>query len=238
MSDQSDRERIRLVLLDDHLLFREGLVRLLASEPGFELVADCGAPSEALEALNGATVDVVLVNLRLANIRHKNGDGFISAARRAGYPGNFLIVTSDIDAAASALAIKRGASGVFSESKSSTRLIQAIRMVADGEVWIDQSVMRLMADRYPQHEVGQWSGLTEREGAVLQGVLEGLTNKRIGNRLAASESAIKATIQQLFSKTGVRTRSQLVRAALEGALGADAKPMADIRKVSAAAEAT
>jgi DNA-binding NarL/FixJ family response regulator len=77
-----------------------------------------------------------------------------------------------------------------------------------------------MADRVDQREEERVSPLlTEREQQVLRGIFEGLTNKEIGAQLGVTDGAVKATLQQLFQKTGVRTRSQLVRIALEGSLG-------------------
>jgi len=89
-----------------------------------------------------------------------------------------------------------------------------------GEIWVDPKVIQLMADRVDQREDERVSPLlTEREQQVLRGIFEGLSNKEIGAQLGVTDGAVKATLQQLFQKTGVRTRSQLVRIALEGSLG-------------------
>src|SRR5579864_4842944 len=109
-----------------------------------------------------------------------------------------------------------GAAGIFLESESSTRLIQAIRLVAAGEAWIDQKLIQQLAGRYPHDEDRWWDTLMQREQAVLKGIVDGLSNREIGIQVGVSESTIKAILQQLFNKTGVRTRSQLVRIALEG----------------------
>jgi two-component system nitrate/nitrite response regulator NarL len=215
MTEPSDLRRTRLVLLDDHGLFRESLSYLLASEPDFEVVGQCSTSAEALELLDGTAVDLVLLEFRIGTERC---DEFISAARQAGYQGKFLLVTGGIDPARSAAALKLGASGIFLKCNSSSRLVQAIRVVASGDAWVDQRVMQLIADRYPQHEDQRLGCLTDREQIVLKGLLNGLTNKRIGRQVGVSESAIKATLQQLFDKAGVRTRSQLVRATLDGSL--------------------
>ena len=98
----------------------------------------------------------------------------------------------------------------------SARLMQAIRLVATGEAWVDQKVIQLLADRYPKYEDRWWGTQTPREQAVLKGIVDGLSNRKIGTKIGTSESTIKATVQQLFNKAGVRTRSQLVRIALEG----------------------
>jgi two-component system, NarL family, nitrate/nitrite response regulator NarL len=203
-------DRIRLILLDDHLLFRESLARLLAAEEDFELVAECSTPADALKTLKHSGVDVILVDIGIAK-------EFIPWAQKVSYPGRSLVIARQLDATGSAIVLKYGASGIFLASDSSTRLRQAIRLVASGEAWVDQKVLQLLADRFPHFEA-KWRGhLTEREQTVLHGVVDGLSNRKIGHQIGLSESTIKATLQHLFKKTGVRTRSQLVRIALEGA---------------------
>ncbi len=88
--------------------------------------------------------------------------------------------------------------------------------MASGEAWVDQKVLQLLAERYSQVQAQDWGTLTEREQRVLHAVMDGLSNKKIGDQLGVSESTIKAALQQLFKKGGVRTRSQLVRIALQG----------------------
>jgi DNA-binding NarL/FixJ family response regulator len=94
-------------------------------------------------------------------------------------------------------------------------LVEAIREVLAGKVWFDQKYLQKMVGRATEEDLPRTRKLTDRERQVLNGVLEGLANKQIADRLLVSESSIKATLQQLFQKTGVRTRSQLVRIALE-----------------------
>jgi DNA-binding NarL/FixJ family response regulator len=208
-----NHQRIRLVLLDDHVLFRESLARLLASEQGFELIAECTTSAEALKSLRERGAEVILVDAGIAK-------EFIPSARKARYPVKTLVIASEIDAASSAIVLTYGASGIFLASDSSSRLFQAIRLVAHGEAWLDQKVIQLLAERYPHYEdrmLGnkRFGTLRERERSVLQGILDGLSNRKIGAQIGVSESTIKAILQSLFSKAGVRTRSQLVRIALE-----------------------
>ena len=197
--------------MDDRLLVRESIARMLSMERDFELLAECSTPSEALRNLKTSKVDVLLVDVGVAR-------EVILCARKAGYRGKCLVVAREIDVTSSALMLKCGASGIFVESDSSSRLTRAIRRVADGEAWVDQKVIQLLAERYPHYD-DRWhrGGLTEREQTVLNGVVDGLSNRDIGDRIGVSESTIKATLQQLFNKGGVRTRSQLVRIALAGA---------------------
>ena len=210
-------EPIRLLLLDDHVLFRESLGRLLASEQDFVMAGHCGTSAEALEILRKAPVDVILLDYDLGD---DHGAQFLEAAGRAGYRGKTLMVTAGMSATESSLALKLGASGIFLKHNSPGSLAQAIRQVAAGEMWVDPKVIQSLADNVSfREEQNLRRLLTEREQEVLQGLFEGLTNKEIAAQLGVSESAVKATLQQLFQKTHVRTRSQLVRIALESSLG-------------------
>jgi DNA-binding NarL/FixJ family response regulator len=210
-------ERIRLLLIDDHILFRDGLSRLLALEPDLEVVAGCGTVAEALETVGRKPVDIVLLDYDLGE---DHGSHFISSARRAGYTGKVLMVTAGMSAKESSTALHLGASGIFLKHNSPGTLAKAVRLIMGGEIWVDPKVIQLMADRVDQREEERASPLlTEREQEVLRGIFEGLTNKEIGAQLGVTDGAVKATLQQLFQKTGVRTRSQLVRIALEGSLG-------------------
>ena len=222
-------EPVRLLLLDDHLLFREGLSRLLASEPDFEVVGQHSTSSEAVETLRNTAVDVVLLDWVLGK---EQGTTFITAARRAGYRGRILLVTAGLSGGDALKALHQGVSGIFLKHNAPPLLTKAIRLVAGGEMWVDQRVIQLMAEGVHQREEQGFrkliaesvrKRLTEREQTVLRGVVDGLTNKHIADQIGVSEGSIKATLQQLFDKTQVRTRSQLVRVAIEGALGGPRK---------------
>src|SRR5271169_6679005 len=127
--------------------------------------------------------------------------------------------------------MQSGASGIFLKHNAPNSLIQAIRRVAAGEPWLDSvSLDSLVGAASSKNKRQASASLSKREQEVLKGVFEGLTNKEIGAHLDISESYVKAVLQQLFAKTGVRTRSQLVRVALEkhieygGALDLDPPP--------------
>jgi DNA-binding NarL/FixJ family response regulator len=203
----------RLLLVDDHSLFRESLSRLLDSEPDFQVVATCGSIAEALEALAINPVDLLLLDYDLGE---DNGLNFIHQARGAGYTGRIFIITAGMSDAESVRSLSLGVCGIFLKHSSPALLAEAIRKVMAGETWIDQrciqSLVRAVGNAGEQ---SSRKPLTERENAVLKGVFEGLSNKEIGAVLSISEASVKSALQQLFVKTGVRTRSQLVRVALE-----------------------
>ena len=220
---ESAKTDISVLLIDELGLFRASLGRYLSSEPGFEVAGECGTVSEALDFLRGATerpINVVLLDFQLGA---ESAEDLISAAREAGYKGAFLIVTGSTDAQRSAVTLKLGSSGVFLKTEALSRLLQAIRLVAGGDIWIDRKVIDVLVeqaiDRTPPTTL-QVSGeaISEREQKVLLGVLGGLSNRRIGANLGISESSVKNVIQHLFTRTGVRTRSQLVRIAMEASV--------------------
>jgi DNA-binding NarL/FixJ family response regulator len=209
---------IRLLLLDDHILFREGLSRLLVSEPDFETIAQCGTPAEALAVLAHSAVDIVLLDFDLED---DTGTRFITVAKAAGYGGKILMVTAGMNALDSSHAWTLGISGIFLKHSSPATLLQAIRKVAAGDVWIDQKASHPPSLTVTRAGAKASATLTPREQHVLRSVFEGLSNKEIAYEIGVSLSSVKATLQQLFEKTGVRTRSQLVRIAIERSLEAE-----------------
>jgi len=219
MNDQTQESRIRLVLFEDHGLFRAGLGRLLAAEPDLEVAGECSTSAEVLEVLKKSVANVVLLDF---DVGTEYGNDLISAARKAGFQGRFLVVTGSTDVRQSAIALKRGASGIFLSSQAPDRLVQAIRFVCDGGIWVDQNVIQLLADQLIEksrlEDQRSSAPLEDRERNVLLGILEGFSNRKIGDNIGLSESSVKNTVQQLFRKAGVKTRGQLVRVALEGTL--------------------
>jgi DNA-binding NarL/FixJ family response regulator len=213
--------RIRLVLLDDHDLLRVSLARFLGSEPGLEIAGECGTSSEALRILTSSEVDIVLLDFDLEAESRRE---FILAARQAGYQGHFVIIAGKLEVPAAAMALKLGVSGIFLKSETPERLVHAVKLVAGGEAWIEPKVTQMLADQLSGQQLPStgWdqSTLERRERNVLLGILAGMTNRKIGERLDLSESAVKNVVQRLFRRAGVKTRGQLVRVALEGSLNA------------------
>jgi DNA-binding NarL/FixJ family response regulator len=202
------------LLVDDHGLFRESLSRLLQTEADFRIAGSYATASAALAAPELRETGIVLLDYDLGE---EEGTRFLEQARSCGFRGQVLLVTAGMNDAIMFRALENGASGIFLKHSPPSHLVEAIRKVFAGEVWLDPGVARsvIAAATGTTAARREARGLTEREYAVLKGVLEGLTNKEIGARLAISESSVKGALQQLFDKTGVRTRSQLVRIAFE-----------------------
>jgi DNA-binding NarL/FixJ family response regulator len=206
--------KTRLLLLDDHTLFRAMLSRLLGTDSDFQVVADCSSIPEALKVLTRETLDLVLLDFDLG--KRETGFQFIQQARAAGYASRIFIVTAGMTGTDYVAALGLGICGLFLKHSSPELLIEAIHKVMAGQTWIDQRCIQGLASALANAGAApRQNELTERETQVLKGVFTGLSNKEIGTQLKISEASVKSALQQLFTKTGVRTRSQLVRVALE-----------------------
>jgi two-component system, NarL family, nitrate/nitrite response regulator NarL len=213
LMNANPKRKISLLLVDDHELFREGLARLLQSAPEFEVIAHCASITEALEVVRRHDIDVVLLDIDLGSER---GTDLLEPIQEIGFRGKVLLVTAGVNERDVPELIRKGIAGILMKNNSPALLVQGIRDAVEGKVSFDQDLLKraLDIDRPQDAEVSH-SGITAREKKVLSFVFEGLTNKEIAERLQISESAVKGSLQSLFTKTGVRTRSQLVRVALE-----------------------
>jgi two-component system nitrate/nitrite response regulator NarL len=206
---------INLYVVDDHSLFREGLVRLLQHDANLRVLGGSGTVEEALADLAHLQVDVLIVDYDLG------GDTaltLVRALRGTSFPGRVLLVTAGLPDQQARALIQLGIHGIVHKYQPPAELYTSILHVAEGKVLLDHEYLRrLMTDASPAKKPA--IRLTERDRQVLGAVLEGLSNKEIAQLLGVSESAVKSSLQQLFAKTGVRTRSQLVRVALEDLQG-------------------
>ncbi|MFN3322812.1 MAG: LuxR C-terminal-related transcriptional regulator [Bryobacteraceae bacterium] len=202
---------IRLYLVDDHALFREGLVRLFAGDEGLEVVGASSSAADALQSLLDRPIDVLILDYDLGS---ESVIDFVRQLRESGFTGKILMVTAGLPDKDALVLIRFGVSGIFHKQDRPSELRRSIQEVFDGKVLIDQLYLQKLAQAAFQSG-GSSVRLTARDRQVLRFLIEGLANKEIAAQLDISESAVKASLQQLFAKTGVRTRSQLVRVALE-----------------------
>lgn len=200
----------RILLIDDHSLFREAIARLLGRESDFEIVGECATVEEGMSVLKGSDVDVVLLDI---NLGLQQGGAFLPLARQAEFKGKILVVTAGVSRLEAGRLVERGCAGIILKQERPEVLIERIRAIT-GETESPATPPPLPDAMAP---AGSEASLdfTARERQVLRAVFAGQTNKEIAFTLGVSEPLVKAVLQQLFSKTGVRTRSQLVRIALE-----------------------
>jgi two-component system nitrate/nitrite response regulator NarL len=207
---QAPASRTRILFLDDHSLFRESVSRVLNAEPDIEVAASCASVAEALDSLRSKSIDLVLLDFDLGT---ETGAQFLVRARERGFTGPILVVTAGMSDEDMVEVVLSGAAGIFYKHGAADMLVESIRAVMRGESWIDQRTLAtLLRINAPTLRPAQ---LNSRERDVLRAVFQGLGNKEVASRMQMSESSIKAVLQQLFEKTGVRTRGQLVRVALE-----------------------
>jgi two-component system, NarL family, nitrate/nitrite response regulator NarL len=197
---------VRILLIEDHVLLRESLARTLAGEADFVIAGQCGSVTEALEIVRAQPIDVVLLDL---NLGVEQGGGFLNTCRENGFTGNVLVVTAGVGEREAAWLMRRGCRGIFLKHNPLAGLIARIREIARE----DGPPAPVEPEETPAR--GGRVTLTARERDVLRCVCEGLASKEIAAKLEISESSVKSYLQQLFHKSGVRTRAQLVRVAIE-----------------------
>lgn len=210
MSVAADRV-IKVLLVDDHVMFREGLARMLATEQDLEVIGEVASASEALTLLNSRT-DVVLLDVDLGPERALE---FVERAKSAAFPGRILIVTAGISGREAVQLVQAGVAGILHKNHPTKILCQAIRKVVAGESCIEDEYLTALFQSVDRASAGLHPRFTERDRIVLQHVLQGLTNREIAEKIEVSEAAVKSSLRQLFDKLGVHTRAQLVKIALE-----------------------
>ncbi len=202
-------QTIRVLLVDDHALFRESVSGVLRTEPNLE-IEHCASIKQALQLLSQRHFDLVLLDHDLGSERASQ---FLPAARQEGYEGKVLVVTAWVSDTEARRLLRQGVSGIFLKEHPLSELCRSIHVVMEGGTWAHNPVQH--AERMGEGESSSLPVFNDRQRQVLRFVVEGLSNKEIAWRLQISESYVKAILQSLFHKTGVRTRGQLVRVAFE-----------------------
>ena len=203
---------INLLLVDDHVMFREGLARVLDKESDFTVVGQAGSSAEAVRLLESSGANMVLLDVDLGPERAID---FMTTARKAGYQGHVLIVTAGASDHEAVQLVQSGISGILHKHNSTEILFQTIRQAAAGEVCLEKAYLAPLFKSMDRTQTPGRPKLTERDKTVLRFVLQGLTNREIAARLEISEGAVKASLRHVCEKLDVRTRAQLVRVALE-----------------------
>lgn len=203
-------QSIRLFIVDDHTLFREGLIRLLESEPRIKIVGSAGSVATAIEALERLEVDVLIADYDLGESTVLPLLQKLNQARRL---PKTLLVTAGVPHPEALELVRQGVAGILHKHRPLGDLRHSVFDIAEGRLVLDAAYFQRLIETASTST--EKISLTPREKELLTLLLEGLANKQIAAKLGCSESLVKTTLQQLFAKTGVRTRSQLVRIAIE-----------------------
>lgn len=203
---------MKILVVDDHTLVRQGLAALLRDQGAATEVAHAGDVAQALAVVaTRADLDAVLLDLRMPGIDGLTAIGEIGR-RRPELP--VLVLSSSEDPEDVRQALERGALGYVPKSASPEVLISAVRMVMAGEIYVPSQMLqpgeappRAKADRGPLLE------LTPRQGEVLEALATGLSNKQIGRKFNLSEKTVKAHVGAIFRTLAVTNRTQAANAA-------------------------
>ena len=206
MMETNSSQSIRLMVVDDHQIVRQGLVALLNTEPGLTVVAEATNGQQAVELFRQQRPDVTLMDLRLPVL------GGVEATKtiRQEFPTARIIVLTTYDGDEDIYrALQAGAQSYLLKGVSFDELLEAIRTVHAGARRIPAVVAERLAERMAGQE------LTGRELQVLELIVKGRSNKEISSELAISEATVKSHINSLLSKLGVSDRTQAATSALQ-----------------------
>lgn len=197
--------KIRLLLVDDHIVMRMGLVTATRGEPDMEVVAEAENGLEAVEAYRRHQPDVVVLDLRMPK---QNGVETIRALRQEFGAVRVLVFSNYASGEEVFQAVRAGASGFVVKEMSLDRLLEAIRLVYRGESYIPDEISRRLSGRV-------LSQLSTREFEVLTLIARGLSNKEIGAALDVVESTVKVHVTNILAKLGVADRTQAILAGVK-----------------------
>jgi two-component system nitrate/nitrite response regulator NarL len=202
----------KVLLLDDHAMFREGLARVLRKAAGIRVVGQAATCAGALTKLAESGASMVLLDIDLGSERALD---FIVEAKKQGFCGQILVVTAGVDALQAVQLVQAGVAGIVHKHHSIEELCRTIRLVAAGEVCLEQAYLTALFRSVGRAKEQPPVQLTERDKKMLRFIFQGMTNSDIGSRIEISEGAVKFSLRQLCERLGVRTRAQLVKVALE-----------------------
>ncbi len=202
--------RIRLLLVDDHPVVREGLRGMLAVEPDIEVVAECGSGGDAVRLAAELRPDVVLMDLRMPGMDGVAATSAITAAAGQGGPRVLVVTTYDTDSDI-LRAVEAGATGYLLKDTPRRELAEAVRAASRGETVLAPPVAAKLVTRVRGAGVDV---LTPREVEVLGCVARGLSNVETGRALFISEATVKTHLLRAFDKLGVNDRTAAVTAAM------------------------
>ena len=204
---------IRVLLVDDQRLIREGLRRILEPEADMTIVGECEDGDEVVDLVTRSTPDVVLMDIRMRRI---DGATATRHLRDAGDNTPVLVLTTFDDDDTVALALSAGASGFVLKDAPGEQIQAAVRSVAAGESWLDPRVTGSIIESFRAHGPSrtapppEFESLTARERDVLLVLAEGASNAEIAARLIVSEATAKTHLSSVLTKLGVRDRAAAI----------------------------
>lgn len=217
-----DRDsKVRLLIADDHTIFRDGLRRLLESEGGMSVVGEAGDGAEAIVMVQQSRPDILLLDLampRMPGLEALRELISMQATTRV------IILTAAIEKRQVLEALQIGARGVVLKDAATQILMKAIRTVMNGQFWVDREPVSDLVQYLRRESATQPAsrakayGLTRRETEILGTIVAGLSNKEIANKFSLSEDTVKHHLTNIFDKVGVSSRLELALFAINNRL--------------------
>lgn len=209
---------LRLLIVDDHPVFRFGLRALLESEGEFEVVAEASTGEQAVRLAKEHRPDVVLMDITMPEM---NG---IEATRRIleTNPETGVLIVTMVDDASIFAALRAGARGYLLKGAEGEETLRAIRAVARGEMILSEPIAERVQQFFsgtPEQALSNFPELTPREQEVLSLIAKGLTNNAIASRLGLSPKTVRNQVSEIYSKLGVSDRAEAIVRAREAGLG-------------------
>ena len=223
-----NRPKIRIVVADDHPIFRDGLCKLLALEEDFEVVAQAQDGRQVLDVLQQHEPDILLLDLKMPGL-----DGLATLQRLQVHKGKtrVIVLTASDDKNEFVQAMKLGTSGIVLKQTATDMLIKSIRKVHAGEIWLDSHTTAAVIRQFvandelpaPPTPVAaprdrERSPLSQREREIVALVAQGFKNKEMAEKMFISEQTVKNHLHNIFDKLGVSDRLELALYAIHNNL--------------------
>lgn len=199
-------ENQTVVIIDDHPLFRKGLIQLLRSAPGFQLVAEAADGSEGVTRVLQLRPDLLLLDL---NMKEMSGLEVLKIVRQADLDTRVVMITVSDAADDLVAALRAGADGYLLKDMEPEQMVEALRAAAAGRTVVSEALTHLMVaalrqERRPESTTA--AGLTEQEVRILDRIAAGLSNKLIARELGIAEGTVKVHVKHLLRKLNFRSR--------------------------------
>jgi two-component system, NarL family, nitrate/nitrite response regulator NarL len=227
----STKPKIRIVVADDHPIFRDGLCRLLALEEDFEVVAQAQDGRQVLEILQQLEPDILLLDLKMPGL---DGLATLQRLQAARNKTRVIVLTASDDKNEFVQAMKLGTSGIVLKQTATELLIKSIRKVHAGEIWLDSHTTAAVIRQFVANEEApapapppqaasaprdrERSPLSQREREIVALVAQGFKNKEMAEKMFISEQTVKNHLHNIFDKLGVSDRLELALYAIHNNL--------------------
>jgi DNA-binding NarL/FixJ family response regulator len=209
--------KIKIILVDDHQMFRDGLKAILSDQPDIELIADLGSGQELIELLNSAVPDLILTDISMPEI---SGIELTEYVQKHFPQIKILILSMHSDEEYIIKALRAGANGYLPKETSITELLKAIQTIYKGENYFNKSISDTILNSISNKaevktDPSEEEKLTKREIEIIQLVVEGLSNKEIANKLFISIRTVDSHKNHIMQKLHLKSSVEMVKYALK-----------------------